>query len=209
MKRLSLFATKIRAFLGTCLLFAVVLAAMSPAWARHIHGQPSEGLADATVLIIRHAEKPERGRELNDDGFERARRYVGFFRQFSVDHERFRADALYASADSRDSERPRLTITPLSQALRLPIDQRFSDSQTKGLAHALRNEAHGRQILICWHHGEIPKLLRDLGADPDPLLRGDHWPSHVFDWVVVLQYDHEGRLAQARVVPEDLMPGDR
>jgi hypothetical protein len=118
-------------------------------------------------------------------------------------------NALYATADSKSSMRPRLTITPLSQALGLPIDNRFADKQTREVADALRTEAHGHRVLIAWHHGEIPKLIDALGGDSAALIPGDKWPSDVFGWVVVLQYDHKGRLVSSQVVHEHLMPDDQ
>jgi hypothetical protein len=160
-------------------------------------------------MIIRHAEKPESGPGLTPAGEARARAYVGYFEHFSVDGASMVPNALYASADSKSSRRPRLTITPLSQALGLSIDDRFADKQTRDLADALRNEAHGKHVLIAWHHGEIPQLIHDLGGDSAALIPGGKWPSDVFGWVVVLRYDHEGRLVSSQVVHEHLMSDDR
>jgi hypothetical protein len=176
--------------------------------AKHDHTQ-GNGLADTTVMIIRHAEKPESGPGLTPAGEARAQAYVGYFEHFILNSEPMVPNALYASADSKSSMRPRLTITPLSQALGLPIDNRFADKQTKDLADALRTEAHGNHVLIAWHHGEIPKLIQDLGGDSSALIPGDKWPSDVFGWVVLLQYDHKGRLVASRVIHENLMPDDR
>jgi len=65
-------------------------------------------------------------------------------------------------------------------------------------------------ILICWRHGNIPALLRALGAKPGDLLPRGKWPNSVYDWVILLSYDHDGRLipASARRINEHLMPGD-
>lgn len=193
------------AWLALCLS---VLMIPTIATAKHDHSG-GDGLADTTVMIIRHAEKPESGSGLTPEGEARARAYVGYFEHFTVDGQPMTPNALYSSADSKESMRPRLTITPLSQALGLPIDDRFADKQTKDIADALRTEPHGNRVLICWHHGEIPKLIRDLGADASALIPGDKWPSDVFGWVVVLRYDHKGRLADAQVIHEHLMPDDR
>ncbi|MBE1160557.1 flagellar basal body-associated protein FliL [Dyella sp. 7MK23] len=185
-----------------------LLIVPSLALAKHDHGS-GDGLADATVLIIRHAEKPADGAGLTPEGEARARAYVGYFEHFSLNGAPMVPNALYAAADSKSSMRPRLTITPLSEALQLPIDSRFADKQTRKLVDALRQEPHGKQVLIAWHHGEIPALIDDLGGDAAALIPGDKWPSQVFGWVIVLQYDHKGRLAASQVVHEDLMPDDR
>jgi hypothetical protein len=190
------------------ILSLLVLIAPAVATAKHDHAD-GNGLADTTVMIIRHAEKPESGAGLTPDGEARARAYVGYFQHFSVDGQPMTPNALYATADSKSSMRPRLTITPLSQALGLPIDNRFADKQTREMADALRTEAHGHRVLIAWHHGEIPKLIDALGGDSAALIPGDKWPSDVFGWVVVLQYDHKGRLVSSQVVHEHLMPDDQ
>jgi hypothetical protein len=188
------------------LLPLLVIPALASA--KHDHGD-GDGLSDTTVLIIRHAEKPESGPGLTPAGEARAQAYVGYFEHFSVDGQSMVPNALYAAADSKSSMRPRLTITPLSQAMGLPIDSRFADKQTKEMADALRNEPHGNHVLIAWHHGEIPKLIHDLGGDSSALIPGDKWPSDVFGWVVVLQYDHKGRLVASQVIHEHLMPDDQ
>ena len=164
------------------------------------------GLADATVLIIRHAEKPDSSSGLSPAGEARAKAYVGYFQHLVVDGVRFRPDMLVASTDSPHSARERLTLTPLSQALGLPIDLRFANKHEAALAHALATENHGKSILICWHHGHIPNLIRALGADPNALLPESKWPASVFDWVVALHYDHTGRLVprSARIIREEI-----
>ena len=188
------------------LLPLLLVPALASAKHDHAHGN---GLADTTVMIIRHAEKPESGPGLTPAGEARAQAYRGYFEHFSVNGQPMVPNALYASADSKSSMRPRLTLTPLSQALGLPIDSRFADKQTREIADALRSEAHGNHVLIAWHHGEIPALIHDLGGDSSALIPGDKWPSDVFGWVVVLRYDHEGRLVSSQVVREGLMPDDR
>lgn len=152
------------------------------------------GLADATVVIVRHGEKPDEGPGLSQQGEARAKAYVGYFEHFSLDGTPFRPDTLVASADSKNSARERLTLEPLAQALGLPIDQRFADKDVKQLAHALAGEGHGKSVLIAWHHGELAKLIDALGADPAKLLPDGRWPDDVFNWVVVLRYDHQGKL---------------
>ncbi|HTV86796.1 MAG TPA: flagellar basal body-associated protein FliL [Dyella sp.] len=191
------------------LLLASIAVLALPTCAAAKHGHPGNGLADTTVMIIRHAEKPDHGAGLTPAGEARAQAYVGYFEHFALEGQRMTPNALYAAADSKSSMRPRLTITPLSQALGLAIDERFADKQPGQIAADLRTGAHGDRVLICWHHGEIPELIRQLGGDPVALLHGDKWPADVFGWVVVLRYDHHGRLADARLVHEQLMPDDR
>jgi hypothetical protein len=189
-------------------LVLVALWVMALALSAHAAGDSTTGLADTTVLVVRHGEKPDSGPGLSPEGEARAQAYVTYFRPLMLDGVAFRPDMLVASADSKSSARERLTLTPLSQALKLPIDQRFADHEVQNLVAALSTESHGKSILIAWHHGQLGKLIKAFGADPKALLPGGKWPDDVFNWVVVLRFDHTGQLVpdSARVIEEKL-PG--
>ena len=119
-------------------------------------------------------------------------------------------DAVFATADSGESQRCRLTVEPFAKAANLPVNVRFSHKQVQALVEELRAKCDGKNTLVCWHHGEIPELLTALGADPAVLLPGGDWPGSVFDWLVVLTFDHEGKLipAQSKRLYEHLLPRD-
>ena len=170
----------------------------------------NRGLKNTVVLIIRHAEKPESGQALSPAGEARARSYVAYFKNFAVDGKAMRPDYLFAAANSKSSHRPRLTIEPLGKALALKIDDRFSDSQSDALARELKTKPHGRCVLVSYRHGEIPNLLRALGADPSTLLPKSKWPDAVFGWVILLSFDRDGRLilSESKRINAKLMPGD-
>ncbi|HEY3864290.1 MAG TPA: flagellar basal body-associated protein FliL [Verrucomicrobiae bacterium] len=157
-------------------------------------GQGSAGLKDTVILIIRHAEKSETGLELTNAGQERAQAYVKYFSEFQVDGQALKPDALFATADSKNSHRPRLTLEPLAKALNLPLSTTFKDKEPEALADELKSKPHGKVILACWHHGKIPELIQALGGDPAALLPDGKWPAEVFDWVIELRYDGEGKL---------------
>ena len=183
----------------TAILFALTLVA---------HGQ--EGPKNSVVLIIRHAEDGASDRGLTQRGQERAEAYKNYFLNFTVDSKPLKPDAIFAAKDSKQSHRPRLTVEPFAKAAKLPIDTRFGNNQSAELAAALRAMGQGKRILICWRHGDIPALLRALGAKPKSLLPGGKWPDSVYDWAILLSYDQEGRLipAGSRRINEHLMPGD-
>jgi hypothetical protein len=168
----------------------------------------SPGLKDTTVLIIRHAEKPDSGFDLTPVGYERAKAYVHYFQSFTIDSKPVRLDHLFAAADSKGSHRPHLTLEPLSKATGLTIDRRFGAKDFAALANELRARPHGEHVLICWHHGDIPALLQSLGADPRQLLPKGKWPDNVFGWMIQLRYDDKGQLAEAKRINENLMPDD-
>jgi hypothetical protein len=167
-------------------------------------------MSDVTILIIRHAEKPEFGKSLSREGELRAQAYVHYFEKFRVGSQPLRLDYLVAADDSDHSQRSRLTLEPLGQAIGLKPEVHFQARQPNELVRELRSRPHGKNILICWHHKEIPELLKDLGADPDRLLPDGEWPSQQFGWVLQLRYDHEGRLIPGKTkrIKQHLMPGD-
>jgi hypothetical protein len=171
--------------------------------------QPCAALTNATILIIRHAEKPRTGTDLAPDGNLRAAAYVGYFKNLQLDGRPVTPDHLFCTADSNGSHRPRLTLEPLGQALKLPLDNRYQNKDTAALGQELRARPHGRNLLICWHHGEIPVLLRSLGAAPEAVLPHGQWPDTVFGWMLELHYDAAGRLQTTRCIHENLMPDDQ
>ena len=69
---------------------------------------------------------------------------------------------MFATAISKHSQRPIQTVQPLAQSLGIPLDATFSDQDYGALAKLLL--IGGKSILVCWHHGNIPGLLRGLAA---------------------------------------------
>jgi hypothetical protein len=196
--------SKLRMRTIAALIFFVLIAC------RTASAEDAPGLKDAVVLVIRHGEKPENGSELSAEGMARAGAYVHYFETFQVDGKPVRLDSLFATRDSKSSNRPRLTLEPLGHALNLPVNCNFKNKEPATLARELQSTPHGTNILICWHHEKIPDLLRDLGADPGALLPEGKWPVGVYGWVIELRYDHQGRLepAECKRINEALRPGD-
>lgn len=189
------------------ILAALLLLLAAPEASAHRHAEPhasAPGLANATLLIIRHAEDATNGRGLSPAGQARAAAYARYFRPFRLGQEQLRVDTLVAAADSRASDRSRLTLEPLSRALSLPVQQPVTTRHINALVRWLGQGAPHRTILIAWHHGDLPDLLTGLGADPRALLGRRHWPSDVYDWVVVLRFDPNGALVPqaSRIVRE-------
>ena len=169
-----------------------------------------EGPKNSVILIVRHAENPANGHGLSPRGEERAKAYVNYFENFTVDSKRLEPQAVVVAADSKHSHRPRLTVEPFAKAANLPIDNRFADKQPADLATELRANYQGKVILVCWHHGQIPDLLRALGAAPETLLPNGKWPRDVYDWVIMVSFDENGRVIpeSTRRINEHLLPGD-
>jgi hypothetical protein len=101
-------------------------------------------------------------------------------------------------------------VEPFAKAAKLPIDNRFANKQPTDLAAELRANHQGKVILVCWHHGQIPALLRALGAAPETFLPNGKWPRDVYDWVIMASFDENGRLIpeSTRRISEHLLQGD-
>src|SRR5215211_1723386 len=188
-------------WLITAVLFASTLIAVADA---------QEGPKNAVVLIIRHAEDAGSGHGLSPRGQERAEAYKNYFLNFTLDSKQRKPDVVLVAMDSKQSHRPRLTVEPFAKAAKLPIDSSFGNKQPADLAAELRGNYEGKVLLICWHHGQIPALLRALGGSPESLLPNGKWPEAVFDWVIAVSYDENGRLvpASTRRISEHLLQGD-
>jgi broad specificity phosphatase PhoE len=172
--------------------------------------EAQEGPKSSVVLIIRHAENPADGHGLSPRGEQRAKAYANYFQNFTVDSKRLEPNAVLVAADSKHSHRPRLTVQPFAKAANLPIDNRFANKQPADLAAELRTNYQGKVILVCWHHGQIPALLRALGAAPETLLPNGKWPRTVYDWVIMASFDENGRVIPERTkrISEHLLQGD-
>jgi len=192
--------TFMRRRLFTAMLFASTLTL--PAVAQ-------DGPKDAVVLIIRHSEDADSGHGISPLGEKRAEAYKNYFLDFAVDSKRLEPNVVFAATDSKKSHRPRLTVEPFAKAAKLKIDTDFGNNQSGELAADIRANQHGKVILICWRHGNIPALLRALGAKPKNFLPNGKWPDSTYNWIILLSYDQEGRLipGSSRRIDEHLMPG--
>jgi broad specificity phosphatase PhoE len=196
-------------FRGLLLFFGFLALVISTAiFAEPASAGKNGALQGTTILIIRHAEKPDDGSGLSPEGQARANAYVNYFKSFKIDGQPLKLTTLFAAADSKESHRPRLTLEPLSKALGLTIDCRFKNKKFRELADEIQSKFHGKTILIAWHHGEIPALLQALGADPNQIIPHAKWPGDVYGWLIQLRYDPEGHLIETKAINENLLPDD-
>jgi hypothetical protein len=158
----------------------------------------------ATILLIRHAEKMTDGNEdLSSAGFDRAGLLPKAFSPAAGRPGLPTPQVLFAARISSHSNRSVQTITPLAQALHLPIDDRFSDHDYQALAAALLSGQYaGKVVLIAWHRGRIPQLAAALGAKPPY----DPWPEQQFDRIWRIDYSNGNVTIQD--LPYSIMPGD-
>jgi phosphohistidine phosphatase SixA len=183
---------------GTLLLAAAGGVGSGPALAKHGHGNaPPVAFFPGQIILLRHAEKPadEGDMHLSPAGRARADRLASYIpKTFGS------VDAIFASAISKHSARPYETVEPLARRLGLSISDPYADDDFAAMARALlsRPDLAGKSVVVCWHHGKLPKLAAALGAPtgsyPDP------WDPAVFDLILRLTYGAGGACHVDRVV---------
>lgn len=112
---------------------------------------------------------------------------------------------IFATEKSKHSKRPIETVMPLSIALALPTNDRFTDDDAdiKKMTDAILHDVAfaGKVVLICWHHGKIPDVAKALGIAKPP-----KWNGKVFDRVWQITFP-KGKATLADS-PQMLLYGD-
>ena len=176
------------------------LSVIAAAGAIEVIGVEAASSGPATIMLIRHAEDGgDVNFHLSPEGAKRAQALPQLFGPRLP-----KPDIIIATRASKASDRPMETVEPLAKALHLPIDNRFKDDDYEILAHELLTDQRyaGKIVLVCWHHGKLPKLARALGVSDTP-----KWSNRQFDRVWIIDYSKKGR-ARAQDVGQRLLPGD-
>ena len=180
--------------LSVCFLFLVTIGSIA---------QTTNQLP-ATILIIRHAEKLTDGQlDLSPTGFKRASLLPDLFLSAGDRQDLPTPQVLFATHQSKHSNRPVETVTPLATALHLSIDSTILNEDYATLASTLLGGKYaGKVVLVSWHHGNIPQLATALGAQPPYT----PWPDTQFDRI--WRIDYKDGKATLKDVPQHLLPGD-
>ena len=161
----------------------------------------------ATIMIIRHGEKPEEKLpHLSGEGKKRAEALPHLFEASKTRPEPFPTpDFIFAASNSKNSERPLETVTPLAKHLKLTVNASFNDEEPAKIVHELfENPKYaGKTVLIAWRHGKIIPLVKELKVTDAP----DHWKETVFDRVWQIGFDEHGKTT-FRDLPQNLMLHD-
>lgn len=171
-------------------------------------------MATQTILIIRHAEKPdgasrgiddtgaEDSKSLTPRGWQRAGAWAEFFAPardcaaaiptpttiFAAAPESRKETK--ASNDGSKSRRPLQTVSPLARKLKLAPDLRFSKGDEEAVADAAAK--NGGIVLICWQHEDIARISAALRPRPDGV--PTDWPDSRFN--VILRFDRDDNASQ-------------
>jgi len=168
-----------------------------------------------TVLLIRHAEKPDPSRDIrgvdlrgHDDpselsvtGWQRSGALARLFSPAQAAEMLPRPDVIFAARSHARSARPLRTVQLLSRTLGTPLRDAHDSDDIDGLIQDIR-ECPG-VAMVCWRHEDIASIARALlGADWSV----PEWDPQRFDvvWVLGLR---EGRWS-FRQRPQLLLPDD-
>lgn len=169
-------------------------------------GQTPAPQPPATIYIIRHAEKlTDKRPDLAPEGFHRAALIPRLFLPAAGESRVLlpKPDFIFATARSKNSNRPVETVMPLSSALNEPINNEILDDDYPKLAEELLSGKYaGKVVLVAWHHGKIPALTFALGATPPT----EKWPDVQFDRI--WRIDYAAGKAKLTDLPMLLLPGD-
>nr|POE51662.1 hypothetical protein CFP56_25869 [Quercus suber] len=124
-------------------------------------------LADPTVYLIRHGEKPaDGGNGLNAQGMQRAqclRNVFGTSSQYNIGH--IMAETPKSSGKRA---RPYDTVEPLAQDLGLSVDTSCDRDDQDCVADVVESYNGAGNILICWEHDALHDIVKALGAKNAP-----------------------------------------
>lgn len=137
-----------------------------------------------------------------------AAEFSGLYRQIPLKGKAARFSApnfIFATQRSKNSNRPIETVTPLTTALNLHINDGHEDTdeEIREMTNAILNDFAfaGKIVLICWHHGKIPAIAKALRVAKPP-----KWDAKVFDRVWQITYA-KGK-ASLLDLPQMLLYGD-
>jgi hypothetical protein len=102
-------------------------------------------------------------------------------------------DFVFASTSTKNSARPYETIRPAADKLRVDVSTTYADKEIKRLVKEFQKKKFkDKTILICWHHGQMPRLIHALGHTPPY----NDWPEALFDRIINIDADGLTNLPQ-------------
>lgn len=161
----------------------------------------------AQIILLRHAEKPPTGSELDIKGRERAAALVPFFMGAPEMLEHGQPVAVFAQGmkHPQSSQRAIQTAQGIADAIQTPLQKEYTQDQYPEMIIKIRTskEYDGKNVIICWEHFLIPDIAKALGVKDAP----KDWPDDVFDRVWLITFDDK-EAPTLRNLPQRLMYGD-
>ena len=134
------------------------------------------------IVIIRHAEKPDGGNNLNCQGINRSLQLPKvLYAKYGIPAALF--IPAVESGDKTRNARMFQTITPFAVKYNLPINSSHQEEDFSGVA----NDAKMRNgtVFIIWEHNEIAHIAKALGIKKSA---GLEWPDNDYDSIWVITY---------------------
>ncbi|KAL4940972.1 hypothetical protein BDV06DRAFT_230024 [Aspergillus oleicola] len=142
-------------------------------------------VADPTVYLIRHGEKPDDGGTgLSAQGEDRAqcvRQVFGASSEYNIGYI-----MAMTPKDNGKRNRPYLTVKPLADDLGLEVDTSCDRDDPECVKDAVDDYDGDGNILICWEHDALTDIVEELGMDDAP-----EYPDDSYDliWTDPAPYD--------------------
>jgi hypothetical protein len=156
--------------------------------------QPPDNLENLKIVIIRHAEKPLKGDNLNCQGLNRSVVLPKMITaKFGV------PDFTYVPKMGHDSStrhsRMFQTIIPLAVKYNLIINSRFAEKDSAELATDIKSRSG--TVLVIWEHRAITPIVRALGLQDFMQIWGDDdydsiWIIRFQKGIAKISFDKEG-----------------
>src|SRR5450432_1244129 len=113
-----------------------------------------------TVVIIRHAEKPVKGENLNCQGLNRSLKLPALlYSKFGIPGSIY-VPSLGVGA-STSHARMFETVIPLAAKYNLKINSKYPGADSGDLARDIKSQKGF--VLVVWQHRNIPTIVRSLG----------------------------------------------
>lgn len=154
-------------------------------------------LADTTIVVIRHGEKPAAGLgQLNCQGLNRALALPAvLLERYGVPRQLYAPNPTELKVDMGQAYpylRPLATIEPLAVQLGLPVNIHWGMTAVAALSADLLGQPDGLQVVAWEHHLAVVlsrQLLAQLGGDPDEV---PAWANDDYDSLYVIRAERDG-----------------
>ena len=183
-------------------------------------------MATTEILLLRHAEKPDRsesgpgltpeGQEdaqsLTLRGWQRAGALAVLLAPNRLSASRLPSpDRIYASAfreGGGHSRRPEQTVQPIAHKLGCVVDLTWALHQEEAFGAAL--SVGTGTVLVCWQHQGLPALARAIAAPQDlsALPKDWNWPDDRYDVIWSLRRDGPNRVWYLSQYCQAVLSGD-
>lgn len=96
------------------------------------------------------------------------------------------------------------TAGPLADTLGIPVNHAFAEEEEAALAAMVT--AAPSPSLIVWHHGAIPRLVKEIAGELASC--PSHWPDDRFDLIWILERNAPRAGWSFSQIAQRLLPGD-